>query len=209
MILIWCDSKILQQSDRNKSSSFRELLGVVWGITALESEIRAHSEDVVILSDCISLSLLIRQKYHNSRLLEISIFLSSFSNISVHYVNGPSLYFADFIRRHYNMVYLENSESKISQEFSEILPPANKKYVGATLRPEQFTDLCLSKPTADYIDVSNRRQFYDQNVSRYFNLTLDEMNSNIPRELLFLAGLYASWNNENLTSAQFAEAKRK
>ena len=85
------------------------------------------------------------------------------------------------------MCYLENSESKISKEFSEI---------------------CLSKPTADYIDVFNRRQFYDQNVSRYFNLTLDEMNSNIPRELLFLAGLYASWNNENLTSAQFAEAEK-
>ena len=62
------------------------------------------------------------------------------------------------------MCYLENSERKISKEFGEILPPADKKYVGATLRPEQFTDLCLSKPTADYIDCFNRRQFYDQNV---------------------------------------------
>ena len=53
------------------------------------------------------------------------------------------------------------------------------------------------------------RQFYDQNQSRYFNLTLDKMNSNIPKELLFLAGLYASWNNEHLTSAKFAEAERK
>ena len=73
------------------------------------------------------------------------------------------------------MVYLENSESKISQEFSEILPPSNKKHVGATLKPEQFTDLCLSKPVADYIDCFNRRAFYDQNVSRYFNLSLSEM----------------------------------
>ena len=145
MILIWCDSKILKQSDRNKTSSFRELLGILYGIISLESEIRAHSSEVVILSDCISLSLLHRQKYHNSRLLEISIFLSSFSNISVYYVNGPQLYFADLISRHYNMVYFENSESGISQEFSEILPPADKKHV------------CLSKPLADYIDCFNRR----------------------------------------------------
>ena len=83
MILIWCDSKILKQADRNKSSSFRELLGILWGITALEGEIRSHGADVVILSDCTSLSLLIRQKFHNIRLLEISIFLGSFTNISV------------------------------------------------------------------------------------------------------------------------------
>ena len=100
MILIWCDSRILKQADR-KSSSFRELLAILWGITALECEIRSHGTDVVILSDCIS--LLIRQKYHNSRLLEISIFLSSFSNISVHYITGANLYFADLISRHYNM----------------------------------------------------------------------------------------------------------
>ena len=107
------------------------------------------------------------------------------------------------------MCYLENSESKISKEFSEILPPADKRNVGMTLKPEQFTDICLSKPAADYIDVFNKRQFYDQNQSRYFNLTLDEMNNKVPRELLFLAGLYSSWNTENLTSAQFAEAERK
>ena len=78
-----------------------------------------------------------------------------------------------------------------------------------TLKPEHFTDLCLSKPAADYIDVFNKRQFYDQNQSRYFNLTLDEMNNKVPRELLFLVGLYSGWNKENLTSAQFAKAERK
>ena len=31
MILMWCDSKILKQSDRNKTSSFRELLGLLYG----------------------------------------------------------------------------------------------------------------------------------------------------------------------------------
>ena len=29
MILIWCDSRILKQADRNKSSSFRELLAIL------------------------------------------------------------------------------------------------------------------------------------------------------------------------------------
>ena len=74
---------------------------------------------------------------------------------------------------------------------TEFTRRADKRNNGMTLKPEQFTDICLSKPVEDYIDVFNKRQFYDQNQSRYFNLT---------NELLFLAGLYSSWNNENLTN---------
>ena len=107
------------------------------------------------------------------------------------------------------MVYLENNQSKISAEWSEILPPAQLKNVGATLQPETFTDFLLARPTEDYIDCFNKSSFYDQNTTRYFNLSINEIASDIPRELNFLADLYSSWNNENLIAAQFNEAEQK
>ena len=107
MVLIYCDSRILKQSDRNKTSSFRELLALLFGIIQMESQIRGHSCEVVILTDCISLSLIHKQNYHNSKLLEISIFLASFGNISIQYVQGPSLFFADLISI-LNLKFLRN-----------------------------------------------------------------------------------------------------
>ena len=105
------------------------------------------------------------------------------------------------------MVYLENNQSKISAEWSEILPPAQLKNVRAILRPEKFTDFLLARPTEDYIDCFNKSSFYDENTTHYFNLSINEMASDIPRELIFLADLYSSWNNKNLTAAQFNEAE--
>ena len=58
MILIFCDSKVLKQADRNHASAFRELLALLYGVICLETEIRQHQVSVVMLTDCISLSLL-------------------------------------------------------------------------------------------------------------------------------------------------------
>ena len=83
MVLTYCDSRVLKQSDRNKASSFRELLALVFAVIQMESQIRGHTGEVVILSDCISLSLIHKQKYHNSKLMEISIYIASFGNLTV------------------------------------------------------------------------------------------------------------------------------
>ena len=88
MILIYCDSRVLKQSDRNKTSSFRELLALVFGVIQMEAQIRGRNCEVVILTDCISLSLIHKQKFHNCKLLEISIYLASFVNLSIKYVQG-------------------------------------------------------------------------------------------------------------------------
>jgi hypothetical protein len=120
MILIFTDTQVLKQGDCNRSSSFRELLALLFGVTAMENEIRSHSSEVVLLTDCISLSLLYRQTFHNSRLLEISIYLWSFTIISIQYCVGPSLFVADFISHRTNNVFLENN-SEISQEFAELI----------------------------------------------------------------------------------------
>ena len=67
MILVYCDSRVLKPSDRNKASSFRELLALVFAVIQMESQITGHQGEVVILTDCVSLSLIHKQKYHNSQ----------------------------------------------------------------------------------------------------------------------------------------------
>ena len=159
MNLVYCDSRVLKQSDRNKASSFRELLALVFAVIQMETQIRSHQAEVVILTDCVSLSLIYKQKYHNARLMEISIYLASFGNISVQYVTGNSLFFADLISRAFNKIHLENEDSKVSKEFCEILPPMDKKHTGARLSPQMLTDLMLTRQSREYFDCFSRRSF--------------------------------------------------
>jgi hypothetical protein len=167
MVLIYCDSRVLKQADRNKPSSFRELLALVFGVIQMEAQIRGHQSDVVILTDCVSLSLIYKQKFHNARLMEISIFLASFGNLSVQYVTGNSLFFADLISRAFNKIHLENEDSEVSKEFCQILPPMDKKHTGARLSPQMLTDLMLTRQSKEYNDCFSRRSFYTQNLTRY------------------------------------------
>ena len=196
MILIYCDSRVLKQSDRNKPSSFRELLALVFAVKQMESQIRSHQGDVVILTDCVSLALIYKQKFHNSRLMEISIYLASFGNVSVQYVIGNSLFFADLISRAFNKIHLENEDSRVSKEFCEILPPMDRKHIGARLSPQMLTDLMLTRQSREYFNCFSRRSFYTQNLTRYHTLSIEDMQNDIPRELLFLSLLYSGWNSE-------------
>ena len=72
-----------------------------------------------------------------------------------------------------------------------------------------LTDLMLSRQSREYYDCFSRRSFYTQNLTRYFNLSIDEMQGDIPRELLFLSSLYSGWNSEKITKEQFAEMEAK
>jgi hypothetical protein len=186
IILIFTDSKILKQSDRNRASAFRELLALVYGVISLENEIRMYKMNVIMLTDAISLSLLHRQKYSNNRLLEISIYLSSFNNLSIHFVSGPQLFFADLISRQYNLVHLQNNQEKITKEWSELLPPAKIRNIGTVLSAEKLNDFLLTKQSNEYLDCFAGSSFYSQNTTRYFNLKAADLdNNNIPKEIMY------------------------
>ena len=118
-------TRIFIRAARNKSAAFRQLLAIVSGVTDLESTIRGHQSEVVILSDSISLSLLIRQKFSNNRLLEISLYLSSFNNLSIVYFPGSAQFFADALSRQFDRVYLENKSENLSKYFGELHPLVN------------------------------------------------------------------------------------
>ena len=138
--LVSTNTKIFIRSARNKSSAFRELLAILSSLLELEMVIRSHYDEVVILSDSISLSLLYRQRYSNSKLLEISIFISSFSNVSISYLPGSQIFFADILTRQYNRIFLDDNDKTISKHFAKLIPPPNKNLIGQKISNEQLID---------------------------------------------------------------------
>ena len=88
---------------------------IVTGVTDQEFVIRNHKSEVIILSDSISLSLITRQKFSQNKLLEISIFLSTFSNLTVLYFPGSGQFFADALSRQFDKIYLEDKSQNISK----------------------------------------------------------------------------------------------
>ena len=89
--------------------------------------------------------------------MEKSIFLGSFDNLSIHYINGPQMFFAGLISRQYNLVHLQNDPGKISQEWAELLPPAKLKNVGTIITAEKLNDFLLSKQKSEYLDCFFRQ----------------------------------------------------
>ena len=114
------DSKILKGSDRNKASSFREAIALIYSLISNEAVIKNHESQVIVLTDCIGLSHILRSNNNSSRLLEYAIYLGTFSNLSVRYSVGSSLFLADLITRQYNKVHLENNEEKLSEMWSQL-----------------------------------------------------------------------------------------
>ena len=85
-------------------------------------------------------------------MLEISIFLSSFENLSIHYINGPNIFFANLIGRQYNQVHLENDPENFSQKWAQLLHPAQIKNIGTVITAEKLNDFLLSKPKSEFLD---------------------------------------------------------
>ena len=169
ILMISTSTRVFIRASRNKSAAFRELLPIVTGVTDQEFVIRNHKSDVIILSDSISLSLITRQKFSQNKLLEISIFLSTFSNLTVLYFPGSGQFFADALSRQFDKVYLEDKSQNISKYFAEIQPTLNKKHIGCRLNNQQFRDLLLRNSYQGNIDVFCKHEYYSMNSHRYMN----------------------------------------
>ena len=205
------DSKILKGADRNKASSFREAIALMFALISNEAQIKSHESQVIVLTDCIGLSQILRSSNSNSRLLEFAVFLGTFSNISVRYAIGSSLFFADLITRQFNRIHLENDKAQLSEMWGQLQPPVKKEHFGSVISPEMLTDLLISKPPfQEYLDVFSKRKFYSQSLTRYHgakNGVMDILEP-IPTELSFLADLYAGWNGSKMSAAQFNDIVR-
>ena len=90
---------MLKSSDRNKASSFRKAMALMFALIRNEASIKNHHAQVIALTDCIGLSQILRSSNNNSKPLEYAIYLSTFSNLSVRYSVGSSLCLADLLTR--------------------------------------------------------------------------------------------------------------
>ena len=95
--LIYTGSKLFSAPDRNKPAGQRELLGMIFSLVENEPLLKNHPEQVVVLTDCISLQSLQRLKSTVPRMLEASMFLSTFNNVGIYYTPGVQLFFCDLI----------------------------------------------------------------------------------------------------------------
>ena len=196
---------IFKIHDRHKTAAMLELLALMFCLIQMESEIRAHVGPVIIMTDCVSLGMVHRMKHTSSKMIEISLFISSFRNLHVRYSIGASLFLADLITRQYNKIDIEGDKEKLSESWAELQPVMDKKLMGTTIKPEALTDLLLSSPASEYIDVFAKRQYYDQSLSRYHNSKLEDFTNAQPRELVFLASVYSGFNGDTMTATQYHE----
>ena len=208
--MIYTGSKLFNAADRNRPAGAREMLGMLFSLIENEQMIRNHTDQVIVLTDCISLQSLQRLKSTVPRMLEASLFLSTFSNLGIYYTPGVHLYFADLVSRSYNNTFLSRPDN-ISSEWSKILPPLDRKrHAGARISPSQLTDFILHNPTREVIDCFAKGDLYKQDVFRYHTMTVkDVLEETVSKELSFLASLYSGWNATQMTTEQFAEALEK
>merc|ERR1711895_171448 len=205
--IINLDSKILQSSDRRKPAAIRESLGVIFGLISNENNIKSHPEKTLLMTDCIGISCILRSKATNEKMLENALYISTFRDLHVKYTVGSSLFLADLITRQFNKIELDNDDEKISAVWAKFSPPLKKKHLGAILTPAMLTDLLIKSPSAEYIDIFNKRAWYDQSLSRYHKQDESPVTSNdpIPVEIDFLASLYSGFNGKTMSAQQFQE----
>ena len=195
--LITCDSKLFKAPDRNMSAAHRETVALIWGLTQCETTIRGHGNKVTLLSDCVSVQMLHRSKLNNTKFLEYSMYLSTFTNLGVFYTKGPSLFVADILTRNYDKVFLKN-DNNLSKEFASIIPGLNKKLQQSYISPEMLVDYIIATPAPEKLDCFEKGDIYIQN-QRYFPLRQFNEDTYIAPELLFLTALYTGHNEKNLT----------
>ena len=148
------------------------------------------------MTDCIGISCILRSKSTNEKMLENALYISTFRDLHVKYTIGSSLFLCDLMTRQFNKIELDNDDEKISAVWAKFSPPLEKKHLGAILTPAMLTDLLIKSPSAEYIDIFNKRAWYDQSLSRYHKQDDSPITSSdpIPVELDFLASLYSGFN---------------
>ena len=191
IFVINLDAKLLKSCDRRKPAPIREALGMVYGLIENECTIKSHPLQVVLLTDCIGLSTILRSKGTNQKMLEYALFLSTFNNLHVRYTVGSSLFYCDLLTRQFNKVHLCNDVERISEVWANFPPPVQKRFIGAELTPQMLSDLLLANPFRERFDCFAKRAYYDQQLSRYHKRNEAHLESSdpVPVEAEFLSDL--------------------
>ena len=132
-------TKLLPLPEVDKSNLYRELLGLLYSITHFEPYIRENTFGSLILSDCSALSYLRQIKNHNTRLENVSNYLSSFDNVSFFHISRSSNFLSDSLTHQWSgtQIQIENQLQKSELEkASKINTPD-----GTIIKPHQIKQL--------------------------------------------------------------------
>merc|ERR1711954_4168 len=204
------DSKLLKIADRRKCAPMRESLAMIFALMENEATIKSHPGQCTLLTDCIGLSTILRNRGVNQKMLEYALYISTFSNLAVRYTVGSSLFLCDLLTRQYNKIFLHDDKQNLSEVWAKFSPPLKKEHVGATITPQMLSDLLLVEPQKEVIDVFAKRKFYNQSLSRYHKPNYQHLGQidPIPVEIDFLASLYLGFNGAKITIEQFEELEK-
>ena len=118
---------------------YRELLGLLYSITHFEPYIRENTFGSIILSDCSALSYLRQLKNHNTRLENVSNYISSFDDISFFHISGSSNFLSDSLTRQWSgtQIQIENQLNKSDLEKVNKIDTPD----GTIIKPNQIKQL--------------------------------------------------------------------
>ena len=149
-------SKRYKKGDGARSPLVKEVIGLVTCIREYELFFRNCSSFVLVWSDASSLSYITRQKFINSRLYHVSLFLSSFQNLFLKFSPGSKGNFlTDALSRAYGGIEIKDP-SAIPSKLLEHNPQLNLE--GLIITPRVLNQVMLSSCPRYFTEIPERRK---------------------------------------------------
>ena len=157
-----------------------------------EAYIRSNTNKCWIFSDASSLQFIQRNKLFNSKQFNDSLYISTLPRLHFFYVSGKSLLLSDILTRQFQNCFA--GDFQISKDMASLIPPLKKLKINhlSDLNECQLRDFILSYPSAEKIDVWQKRYFYSQDLTKN---QLQSANQNISNEGQLLISLGLGWND--------------
>ena len=93
--LAMTDSKLLNQTDKNKSTITKEVISLLYCLQSMEYQIRQSEHEVILLSDAQSISQIQRFRNTSDYYLQVALFLASLNNVKILFIPGTANLVAD------------------------------------------------------------------------------------------------------------------
>ena len=97
--LAMTDSKLLNQADRNKSTTTKEVISLLYCLKSMEYQIRQSEHKVILLSDAQSISQIQRFRNTSDYYLQVALLLASLNKVKILFIPGTANLVADSLSR--------------------------------------------------------------------------------------------------------------
>ena len=100
--------------------------------------------------------------------MKISIYLSTFRNLSVFYISGQHNFLSDFLSKSFLDAAFKSSAEGPSKLFAEI-DTVYRKFLHKKIKPEELPDVLLADKKTEYVDIFSKQYHYlssDKNLQK-------------------------------------------